>query len=61
MSRFHKPDDEKRSVVVIEKCDFGKWLNATHEEASNLLKLSSDGILNYTSQPINIPQQTLFE
>lgn len=43
MSRFHKPDDEKRSVVVIENGDFGKWLNATNEQARELLQLGKDG------------------
>lgn len=48
MSRFHKPTDEKRSVVVIENGDFLKWLNATQEEARSLLKLPSDPYLSST-------------
>lgn len=38
MKRFHRPEDEKRSVVVINSSDFTKWLTATHEGASRLLK-----------------------
>lgn len=38
MKRFHRPEDEKRSVVVINSNDFTKWLTATHEGASRLLK-----------------------
>lgn len=60
MSRFHKPDDEKRSVVVIENGDFGKWLNATHEQAWELLGLSRDGYLDYSAPEIKFPQQSLF-
>lgn len=46
MSKFHKPDDEKRSVVVIENQDLTNWLRATHEEARQLIKLSPEGYLN---------------
>jgi putative SOS response-associated peptidase YedK len=61
MSRFHKPDDEKRSVVVIENEEFSKWLNATHEDAKALLKLSQEGYLDYAA-PSNInPQKSFFE
>jgi putative SOS response-associated peptidase YedK len=28
MGRFHRPGDEKRSVVVLEPEDFGAWLSA---------------------------------
>lgn len=38
MKRFHKPDDEKRSVVVIQSHEFKKWLTANHEDAFRLLK-----------------------
>ena len=45
MKRFHKPGDEKRSVVVIENKDFDNWLNANHEQARDLISLSRDGYL----------------
>lgn len=61
MSRFHKPDDEKRSVVVIENADFGRWLNATHEQAHDLLQLSKEGYLDYSAPPIIDPQQSIFD
>lgn len=61
MSRFHKPDDEKRSVVVIENGDFGKWLNATHEQAKELLQLSEDSYLEYSAPPIINLQQSMFD
>src|SRR5574337_477919 len=39
MKRFHKPGDEKRSVVVLEPDDYGGWLGASTEaEARALLR-----------------------
>ncbi|MBL8436793.1 MAG: SOS response-associated peptidase family protein [Zoogloeaceae bacterium] len=39
MRRFHKPGDEKRSVVVLEPGDFKAWLTArTEAEARTLLQ-----------------------
>ena len=37
MSQFHKPEDEKRSIVVIEPEHLKDWLNMHHEEAFELL------------------------
>lgn len=45
MKRFHKPTDEKRSVVVIENGDFLNWLTANHQQATELIRLSNDGYL----------------
>ena len=39
MSQFHKPKDEKRSIVVIEPQQRMDWLNMTHESAYKLLLL----------------------
>lgn len=60
MSRFHKPKDEKRSVVVVEDKDFTQWLNAKHDNAKELLKLSRDGYLDYSAPEIKISQKSLF-
>ena len=39
MQRFHKPGDEKRSVVVLEQYDLEAWLNArTEAEARSFLR-----------------------
>ncbi|MCB1908517.1 MAG: SOS response-associated peptidase family protein [Rhodocyclaceae bacterium] len=39
MARFHKPGDEKRSVVVLEAADYEAWLAARSEaEARSLLQ-----------------------
>lgn len=37
ISQFHKPEDEKRSIVVIEPEHLKDWLNMTHESAYKLL------------------------
>ena len=31
MQRFHKPDDEKRSVVILPDAAWGGWLRAKSE------------------------------
>lgn len=49
MKHFHKPEDEKRSIVVLENKNYGTWLNANHDEVHNLLKTTEEGFL--ISQP----------
>jgi putative SOS response-associated peptidase YedK len=41
MKRFHKPEDEKRTVVPLRSDLFTEWLNATPETAQSLLQLHS--------------------
>lgn len=60
MNRFHKPDEEKRSVVVIENGDFGKWLTASHTQAEDLLQLSKDDYLECPTEPPENPQFDIF-
>jgi putative SOS response-associated peptidase YedK len=60
MSHFHKPNEEKRSVVVLEDGDLYKWLNATHEQAKELIKLSPDEYLDANLTPPDNPQLTIF-
>jgi len=38
MKRFHKPEDEKRMVVVLAPQEYQRWLDGTVEEAASLLK-----------------------
>lgn len=45
MKHFHKPEDEKRSIVVLKEDDYLTWLNANIEQANSLLKLASDQFL----------------
>lgn len=34
MGRMHKPNDEKRSVVILRPEDYDEWLHATNDEAA---------------------------
>ena len=38
MNQFHKPEDEKRTIVPLRVDLFSNWLSATTEEALDLLK-----------------------
>jgi putative SOS response-associated peptidase YedK len=38
MHRFHRADDEKRSVVMLEPESVMSWLQATHDEARALIR-----------------------
>ncbi len=37
MNRFHRPDDEKRMVVILPEAAFDAWLEGTEKEARDLL------------------------
>jgi hypothetical protein len=40
MNRFHKPGDEKRSVVIVPPTEYGDWLSCrTTDEAHSFLSL----------------------
>lgn len=41
MKHFHKPEDEKRTVVPLRPELFNDWLNATPESAKSLLQIES--------------------
>lgn len=45
MNHFHKPQDEKRSIVVLNDADYLTWLNANQDQARHLLNLTPDGFL----------------
>jgi len=51
MGRFHRPGDEKRSVVVLEPAQFGAWLNADIRIAPGLLKVPDVGVLDAHEAP----------
>ena len=54
MSQFHKPKDEKRSIVVIEPQQRMDWLNMTHESAYKLLLLMGAGyVAEHCPKPKN--------
>jgi len=45
MKHFHKPEDEKRSVVVLDESEYQPWLHADHEQARAMLDLAPGGFL----------------
>ncbi|MBB3211768.1 putative SOS response-associated peptidase YedK [Herbaspirillum sp. Sphag1AN] len=52
MRRFHKPDDEKRSLVVVPREDYSAWLNCRDPElARSLLRLYPAGQLKAWHAP----------
>ncbi|MCX9158042.1 SOS response-associated peptidase [Niveibacterium sp. 24ML] len=54
MHRFHKPGDEKRSVVVLDPDDHEGWLNArTEPEARSYLRLFEPELM--TAGPAPLP------
>jgi len=38
MKNFHRPEDEKRMVVILPKGFYGDWLNATAVNSYEFLK-----------------------
>ena len=55
MKHFHKPNDEKRSIVVLENSKYLNWLNADHQTALSLLEVSDEDFL--VSSPSPLPNQ----
>lgn len=51
MGRFHRPGDEKRSIVVLEPVQFGAWLKADIRLASELLNAPGSGVLQANEAP----------
>ena len=51
MQHFHKPEDEKRSIVVLHDQDYGLWLTASQAQARRLLALAPDGLLGSEPAP----------
>lgn len=45
MGQFHRPGDEKRSVVVLEPQQFAAWLHPRHEPVQALLHCPPQGVL----------------
>ena len=45
MKHFHKPEDENRSVVVLNNQQYLPWLSANTRQAREMLQLAPDGFL----------------
>jgi putative SOS response-associated peptidase YedK len=59
MQHFHQPQDEKRSIVVLQNTDYLPWLNASHEAARALLTLAPTQFLQSEPAPKQKAQQSL--
>lgn len=51
MKHFHKLEDEKRSIVVLQNENYLPWLQANHNEARELLKLAPVDFLHASPFP----------
>lgn len=51
MKHFHKPEDEKRSIVVLNENEYLPWLSASTQEAKKMLHLSPDNFLISEAAP----------
>lgn len=51
MRRFHRPDDEKRSIVVLPEEDYWPWLRADAASAPQWLALAPPGFLTGEAAP----------
>ena len=53
MQRFHKPEDEKRSVVILDPDDYRGWLQARSEaEVRSYLKLFEPELMQASPEPL---------
>ena len=51
MRQFHKPDDEKRMVVILNETDYDPWLQASANESRDFLQqYPADGLLAEAKQ-----------
>jgi len=51
MQRFHRPDDEKRMVVILNDRDYGAWLSCSVEEAPRFFQ-RWEGALDAYAAPL---------
>ncbi|MEM5402252.1 SOS response-associated peptidase [Paraburkholderia unamae] len=52
MKRFHKPGDEKRSVVIVRPTDYENWLSSrSTDEARSLLNLFPAELMHAEAYP----------
>jgi len=61
MRRFHKPGDEKRSVVVLDDDDWDQWLEAKNErDVRAMLRLFDPELMTAKEDPRGAKQEALF-
>jgi putative SOS response-associated peptidase YedK len=52
MRRFHKPEDEKRMVVILHPSDYADWLSCAAEEAPRFFRQWNEPLLG---EPLPLP------
>ena len=55
MQRFHKPQDEKRMVVILEEDDYQKWLQSPLEDNQSYIRAYPPECLTLFTQ--QVPEQ----
>lgn len=53
MRRFHKPGDEKRSVVVLERAEWDAWLGSDVDQMMGFMRVPADDLL--VGEPAPLP------
>lgn len=51
MQQFHRPEDEKRSIVVLQDRDYSSWLHADIDKAKALLNMEPSNFLDSEPAP----------
>jgi putative SOS response-associated peptidase YedK len=52
MRQFHKPDEEKRMVVILQDDQYSDWLNASTNDSKDFLKAYPAEALTCSSTPL---------
>jgi putative SOS response-associated peptidase YedK len=61
MRNFHKPQDEKRMVVILPPAHYGDWLQASASESNNFMKAwPADDLKAETSEGSPLQTASLF-
>lgn len=63
MRQFHKPDEEKRMVVILQDDQYSDWLNASTNDSKDFLHAYPAEHLTFSSTPSKFPvsnQASLF-
>ncbi len=58
MRNFHKPEDEKRMVVILPEGSFGDWLNAAATDSGEFLNCFPADLLQATGVRMQKPSTT---
>lgn len=59
MGRFHRPGDERRSLVVVDQADWVRWLRATTAEATAMLLPMNPAAFTASPAPANVREPDL--